>query len=208
MNEIFPEERSEQWLIIYIDDIIVCSKTWEKHIYQFSRAFTNIQYLKMKISLKKCNFGFKELKELRHVVSVLSLLIDNNKPEAVLLKPMPQNKKEIQSFLGLEGYYRKNIKDFAAIERPLYKLCNKDTVFKMTGDRVKAFESLRHALTTAPILLMPEFKLPFKLYIDASGDGLGAELHQVHIINDKPVEGPICLISRQIKLTEARYGAS
>ncbi|MBW0495391.1 hypothetical protein O181_035106 [Austropuccinia psidii MF-1] len=77
----------------------------------------------------------------------------------------------------------------------------------MTVDRVKAFESLRQALTTAPLMLMPEFKLPFKLYIDSSGDGLGAALHQVQIINDKPVEAPICFISRQIKPTEARYGA-
>ncbi|MBW0576107.1 hypothetical protein O181_115822 [Austropuccinia psidii MF-1] len=78
----------------------------------------------------------------------------------------------------------------------------------MTVDRVKAFESLREALTTAPLLLMPDFKLPFKLYIDESGDGPGAALHQVQIINDKPVEGPICFISRKIKPTEARYGAS
>ncbi|MBW0516555.1 hypothetical protein O181_056270 [Austropuccinia psidii MF-1] len=78
----------------------------------------------------------------------------------------------------------------------------------MTVDRVKAFESLRQALTTAPLLLMLEFKLPFKLYIDASGDRVGAALHQVHIITNKPVEGPICFISRQIKPTEARYGAS
>ncbi|MBW0515103.1 hypothetical protein O181_054818 [Austropuccinia psidii MF-1] len=69
----------------------------------------------------------------------------------------------------------------------------------MTVDRVKA-------LTTAPLLLIPYFKLPFKLYIDASGDGLGAALHQVQIINDKPAEGPICFISRKIKPTEARYG--
>ncbi|MBW0579724.1 hypothetical protein O181_119439, partial [Austropuccinia psidii MF-1] len=74
----------------------------------------------------------------------------------------------------------------------------------MKVDRVKAFESLRQVLTTAPLLLMPEFKL----YIDASVDGLGAALHQVQIINDKPVEGPICFISRQIKSTEARYGES
>ncbi|MBW0540526.1 hypothetical protein O181_080241 [Austropuccinia psidii MF-1] len=78
----------------------------------------------------------------------------------------------------------------------------------MTVDRVKAFESLRQALTTAPLLLMPDFKLPFKLYIDASGDGLGASLHQVKILNVKPVEGPTYFISRQIKPTEARYGAS
>ncbi|MBW0546980.1 hypothetical protein O181_086695 [Austropuccinia psidii MF-1] len=78
----------------------------------------------------------------------------------------------------------------------------------MTVDRVKAFESLRQALTTAPLLLMPDFKLPFKLYIDASGDGLGSAFHQVQIINYKPLEGPIYFISRQIKPTEARYGAS
>ncbi|MBW0550308.1 hypothetical protein O181_090023 [Austropuccinia psidii MF-1] len=153
----------------------------------------------MKLSLKKCHFGFKDLKALGHVVSGLSLGIDKNKVAEVLLKPMPPNKKEIQSFLSFSGYYRQHIKDFASIARPLYRLCDKCTVFEMTVDRVKAFESLRQALTTAPLLLMPEFKLAFKLYIDASGDGLAAALHQVHIINDKPVEGPICFISRKIK---------
>ncbi|MBW0550098.1 hypothetical protein O181_089813 [Austropuccinia psidii MF-1] len=78
----------------------------------------------------------------------------------------------------------------------------------MTIDRVKAFESLQQALTTAPLLLILAFKLHFKLYIDASGDALGAALHQFQIINYKSVEGPICFISRQIKPTEARYGAS
>ncbi|MBW0573820.1 hypothetical protein O181_113535 [Austropuccinia psidii MF-1] len=162
----------------------------------------------MKISLKKCHFGFKELKALGHVVSGLFLGIEQNNVAAVLLKPMPQNRKEIQSFLAFAGYYRKHIKDFASIARPLFKLCDKDIVFEMTVDRIKAFESVREALTTAPLLLMPDFKFPFKLYIDASGDGPVAALHQVQIINDKPVEGPICFISRQIKPTEARYGAS
>ncbi|MBW0590805.1 hypothetical protein O181_130520 [Austropuccinia psidii MF-1] len=187
MNKIFPEELSEGWLIIYIDDIIVCSKTWEEHMYRLSRALMKIQSVNMKVSLKQCHFGFKELKALGQVVSGLSLGIDKNKVAAVLLKPMPQNKKEIQPFLGFTGYHRQHIKDFASIARPLYKLCDKDTVFEMTVDRVKAFESLREALPTAPLLLMPDFKLPFKLYIDASGHGLGAELHQVQTINDKPV---------------------
>ncbi|MBW0520147.1 hypothetical protein O181_059862 [Austropuccinia psidii MF-1] len=78
----------------------------------------------------------------------------------------------------------------------------------MTVYRFEAFQSLRQALTTAPLLLMPDFKLPFKLYIDESGDELGASLHQFQIINDKTVEGPICFISRKIKPTEARYGAN
>ncbi|MBW0560977.1 hypothetical protein O181_100692 [Austropuccinia psidii MF-1] len=78
----------------------------------------------------------------------------------------------------------------------------------MTVDRVKAFGSLRHTLTTAPLLLIPKFELPFKLYIYESGDGLGAALHQVQIINDKPVEGPICFTSSKIKQTEATNGES
>ncbi|MBW0551872.1 hypothetical protein O181_091587 [Austropuccinia psidii MF-1] len=131
----------------------------------------------MKISLKKCHFAFKELEELGHVVSGLSLGIDKNKVAAVLLRPMPQNKKDIQSFLGFARYYRQHIEDLESIASPLYKLCDKDTVFEMTVDRVKAFASLRQALTTAPVLLMPDFKLPFKLYINESGDGLGAALH-------------------------------
>ncbi|MBW0519001.1 hypothetical protein O181_058716 [Austropuccinia psidii MF-1] len=208
MNEIFPEELLEGWSIIYIDESIVCSKTLEEHMYRLSRVLTKIQSVNMKISLKKFHFGFKELKGLGHVVSGLSLGIDKSKVAAVFQKPMPQNKKESQSFLWLAGYYRKHIKNFASIERPLYKLCDKDTVFEMTVDRVKAFESLRQALTTAPCLLIPYFKLPFKLNIDASGDGLGAALHQVQIINDKPLEGAICFISRKIKPAEARYGAS
>ncbi|MBW0556178.1 hypothetical protein O181_095893 [Austropuccinia psidii MF-1] len=121
---------------------------------------------------------------------------------------MPQDKKQIQSFLGFAGYYRQHIEDFASIARSLYKLCDKNTVLEMTVDRVNAFESLRETLTTAPLLLIPDFEFPFKLYIDASGDALVSAPHQVQIINDKLVEAPICFISRQIKPAEARYGAS
>ncbi|MBW0530099.1 hypothetical protein O181_069814 [Austropuccinia psidii MF-1] len=192
MNEIFPEEPSEGWLIISIHDIIVCFKTLEEHMYRISRVLTKIQPLNMKLCLNKCHFGFKDFKALGHVVCGLSLGIDKNKVAAVLLKPMPQNKKEIQSFLGFAGYYRQHIKDFESIARPLYKLCDKDTVFEMTVDRFKALESLRQTLTTAPLLLMPDSKLSFKVFIDASGDRLGAEIHQVQIINEKPVEGLIC----------------
>ncbi|MBW0497614.1 hypothetical protein O181_037329 [Austropuccinia psidii MF-1] len=121
-----------------------------------------------------------------------------NKVPAVLLKPIPQKKNENQSFLGFAEYYRQQIQDSMSIERPLYKLCDKDTVLEITGERVKSFESLRQALTTAPILLMPDLNLPFKIYIDASGDGLGAAPHQAQIINNKPVEGPMCFISRNM----------
>ncbi|MBW0554186.1 hypothetical protein O181_093901, partial [Austropuccinia psidii MF-1] len=112
------------------------------------------------------------------------------------------------SFLGFPNYYRQHLKDFSIHSRSLYRICDQQTVFEMTQERIKADEKIRYALTNAPLLLMPDWKLLFKLYIDACGEGLGAALHQVQIVNDKPYKGPICFISRQIKPTEARYGAS
>ncbi|MBW0546558.1 hypothetical protein O181_086273 [Austropuccinia psidii MF-1] len=197
MNSIFPKELSEGWLIIYIDDIIVCSETWENYLTRLERVQQKKVQVNMKISLKKCHFAFSNLKALGHVVSGLSLGIDKNEVSAVLLKPMPQTKKEMQSFLGFAGYYRQHIKDFAKIAKSLYKLCDQQTVYEMTKEGVKAYGELKNSSKHAPFLLMPDWKLPFKLYIDASEEGLGAVLHQTQIINDKPVEGPICLFQER-----------
>ncbi|MBW0489628.1 hypothetical protein O181_029343 [Austropuccinia psidii MF-1] len=76
----------------------------------------------------------------------------------------------------------------------------------MKQDRIKAYEKIREALTEEPLLLMPDWNIPLRLYIDACGDGLVASLHQVQIIDEKPREGPVCYISRQFKPTEGRYG--
>ncbi|MBW0549828.1 hypothetical protein O181_089543, partial [Austropuccinia psidii MF-1] len=78
----------------------------------------------------------------------------------------------------------------------------------MTQERIKAYGKIRKSLTEAPLLLMPDWNIPFELYIDPSGDGLGEALHKLQIIDDKPTEGPVCYISRQIKPTKSRYGAS
>ncbi|MBW0584113.1 hypothetical protein O181_123828 [Austropuccinia psidii MF-1] len=93
MNTIFPHELLEGWLIIYIDEIIICSETWKLHLERLSLVLKKILQVNMKISLKKCNFGFHELKALGHVVSGLSLGVDKTKVDVVLLKQMPQNKK-------------------------------------------------------------------------------------------------------------------
>ncbi|MBW0558381.1 hypothetical protein O181_098096 [Austropuccinia psidii MF-1] len=207
MNTIFPHELSEGWLIIYIDYIIICSETWKLHLERLSLVLKRILQVNMKISLKKCNFVFHKLKALGHVVSGLSLGVDKNKVAAVLLKQMPQNKKEMMSFLGFSSYYRQHLEDFGIHARSLYRICDQQTVFEMTQERIQAYEKIRYTLTNSPLLLTPDWKLPFKLYIDACGEGLGEALHQVQIVNDKPYEGQICFISRQIKPTEARYGA-
>ncbi|MBW0542531.1 hypothetical protein O181_082246 [Austropuccinia psidii MF-1] len=177
MNTIFPEKLSEGWLIIYIDDIIVCSETWENHLTRLERVLQKIVQVNMKISLKRCHFAYSELKALRNVASGLSLGIDKNRVAAVLLTPMPQTKKEMQQFLGFAAYYRQHIKDFPKIAKSLYKLCDQQKVHEMTEERVKAYQELKKSLTNAPFLIMPDWTLPLKLYIDACGEGIGAAQH-------------------------------
>ncbi|MBW0589126.1 hypothetical protein O181_128841 [Austropuccinia psidii MF-1] len=115
----------------------------------------------------------------------------------------------MQSFLGFASYYRTHIKNFAHITSSLYKLCSKDVVFEITKERRDAYERIKHELTNVPLLIFPEFKLPFRLYIDsACNQGLGAALHQRQIVDGEPREGVICYICRQLKYSEARYEAT
>ncbi|MBW0577262.1 hypothetical protein O181_116977 [Austropuccinia psidii MF-1] len=90
------------------------------------------------------------------------------------------------SFLGFASYYRKHLKDFAVLAKSIYRIWDQQTVFEMTQEKIEAYEKIRKALTEAPLILMPDWNIASKLYIDACGDGIGAALHQVQIIDDKP----------------------
>ncbi|MBW0497473.1 hypothetical protein O181_037188 [Austropuccinia psidii MF-1] len=168
MDTIFQEEILEGWMVVYIDDIIMYTETWEVHVQYIQRV-------------------------LRHKVSGLSRDIDQNKVAEVLLKPVPKNIKEMQSFLGFSSYYRNHIRDFSHITSSLYKLCSKHVVFEITKERRYAYERIKHELTNAPVLILPDFELTFKLYIDAAcSQGLGAALHQRQSVDGEPKEGVIC----------------
>ncbi|MBW0475262.1 hypothetical protein O181_014977 [Austropuccinia psidii MF-1] len=106
----------------------------------------------------------------------------------------------MQSFLGFASYYRKHIRNFAHITSSLYSLCSKDVVFEINKGRRYAYERIKHELTNAPVLILPDLELPFKLYIDAAcSQGLVAALHQRQIVDGEPREGVICYISRQLQ---------
>ncbi|MBW0574362.1 hypothetical protein O181_114077 [Austropuccinia psidii MF-1] len=105
----------------------------------------------------------------------------------------------MQSFLGFASYYRNHIKNSAHITSSLYKLGSKDIVFEITKERRDAYERIKYELANATVLILPDFDLPFKLYIDAVFcQGLGAALHQRQILDGEPREGVICYISRKL----------
>ncbi|MBW0476581.1 hypothetical protein O181_016296 [Austropuccinia psidii MF-1] len=189
MDTRFQEEILEGLMLVYIDDIIIYSETWED----------NVQYIDRVIKLLA----------LGHKVSGLSLAIDQNSVAAVLQNPVPKKIKEKQYFLGFTSYYRNHIKHFSHITSSLFKLHSKDVVFEITKERRDAYEMIKHELTNEPMLILPDFELTFKLYIDAAcSHGLGAALHQRQIVDGEPREGVVCYISRQLKDSEARYGAT
>ncbi|KAI7938370.1 hypothetical protein MJO28_015290 [Puccinia striiformis f. sp. tritici] len=208
MDSVFGSFIRQGWMMVYIDDILIYSDDWDTHAQKIKTVLSTATATGLKMSIKKCNFGYGELKALGHIVSDLSLAIDQNKVAAVLPKPMPQTITEMQSFLGFCSYYRQYIENFALKTKSLYELCTKDTIYEMTHDRVVRFEELRIAMTSAPVLAQPDYDKPFILYIDACLDGLGAALHQEFLIDDKRIEKPILFISRQIRDAEKRYGAS
>ena len=133
---------------------------------------------KLYAKLSKCEFWKSEVKFLGHVVSKQGIAVDPAKVEAVMNWERPTSVTEIRSFLGLAGYYRRFIRGFSQLPLPLTKLTRKDTHFIWTPECEKSFRELKHRLTTAPVLVLPEPSEPFEVYCDASLKGLGCMLMQ------------------------------
>ena len=134
---------------------------------------------------------------LGHVVSKEGIAVDPAKVVAIQDWKVPKNVTEVRSFLGLAGYYRKFIKDFAKISAPLTRLTKKNLVFAWDVDCDDAFRRLKRALTTAPVLVLPDGSKPFTVYTDACGTGLGAVLMQ---------EGRVIAYGgRQLRVHEKNY---
>ncbi|MBW0583742.1 hypothetical protein O181_123457 [Austropuccinia psidii MF-1] len=155
-------------MIVYIDDIIIYSETWEYHVQYIDKVLSKCTPINLRFSLKKFNFGQQELLALVHKVTGLCLAIDQKKVEAVLQKPVPKNIKEMQSFLGFASYHIKHITKFVNITSSLYRLCSKDLVFEINKERRDAYESIKHEIPNVPVLILPDFEQPFKLYIDSA----------------------------------------
>ena len=165
--------------LFYLDDIIVFAATWEEHLDLHRQVFECLRHAQLKLSADKCTFASKEVSYLGHRVTEEGLLPDPSLLAAIREISPPKNAAEVRSFLGLAGYYRRYVKNFAAIAGPLHSLTRKDAVFHWGPDCQDAFDRLKTLLTTSPITASPDFSLPFRLYTDASTVGLGAILAQV-----------------------------
>ncbi|GAU44596.1 hypothetical protein TSUD_187860 [Trifolium subterraneum] len=176
MNHIF-QHVLRRYVLVFFDDILIYSSTWQDHLKHLDALLTILQDNTLYVKLSKCSFGVLEIEYLGHIVTGQGVSMDKDKINNVINWPVPTNVKQLRGFLGLTGYYRRFIKSYAKIASPLTDLLKKEA-YQWNDQAALAFQQLKTAVTTAPVLALPNFKMPFILETDASGVGIGAVLHQ------------------------------
>ncbi|KAL0433708.1 UNVERIFIED_CONTAM: Retrovirus-related Pol polyprotein from transposon.6 [Sesamum latifolium] len=185
----------DQFVIVFIDDILIYSRSPEEH----EHLRTVLQILREKqlyAKFSKCEFWMEEIAFLGHVVSKEGVQPDPAKVKAILEWEPPKNVLEVRSFLGLAGYYRRFVKDFSVVAKPLANLLKKNAPFNWNDRCAQSFEELRE-LTSAPILALPSGDGGYVVYTDASRQGLGCVLMQHGKV--------IAYASRQLRPHEMNY---
>ena len=195
MHTVFREENWHKCLI-YLDDVLVFSKTLDEQFNRLRLIFDRIREAGLKLAPEKCYFLQTNVSYLGHTVSKEGVFTDKKKIAKVVAWPQPKTEEDLRSFLGLCGYYRRFIKDYAQLVTPLEKLCNttwnKKIKSKKTGltfepIHEETFKKLKEALTSAPVLAFPTSKDKFILDTDASHDAIGAVLSQIQNGEEKVI---------------------
>jgi hypothetical protein len=167
-----------KFILVFFDDILIYSRTYEEHIKHLALVMQWLSDDSWKIKFSKCKFAQTSIAYLGHVISGQGVSTDSSKIQAIINWPLPKTVRDVRGFLGIAGYYRKFVRHFGIIARPLHDLLRKDVPFQWTDAHHQAFHSLKHALTTAPCLALPDFSHPFHIETDACAVGVGAVLLQ------------------------------
>jgi hypothetical protein len=176
-----------KFVLVFFNDILIYSQTWTDHLKHIRAVLTVLRTNLLRVKRSKCMFASTSVSYLGHVISTARVSMDSAKVASVASWPQPRSARGLRGFLGLAGYYRKFINGFGAIVAPLTQLLKKNS-FQWTEDATSAFVSLKKALSSAPVLHLPDFQQYFIVECDASGSGFGAVLHQG--------SGPIAFFSK------------
>ncbi|KAJ0752693.1 putative nucleotidyltransferase, Ribonuclease H [Helianthus annuus] len=196
MNRVF-HQFLDKFVIVFIDDILVYSKSREEHEAHLHVVLGTLRHEKLYAKFSKCDFWLSQLSFLGHVISAEGIMVDPTKVEAITKWPRPTSVTEIRSFLGLAGYYRRFVERFSLIALPLTKLLRKGVKYSWNEEQEKSFEELKKRLVSSPILALPSGSGGYQVYSDASKKGLGCVLMQHGKV--------IAYASRHLKPYEVNY---
>ncbi|GJX17986.1 putative reverse transcriptase domain-containing protein [Tanacetum coccineum] len=187
----------DKFVIVFIDDILIYSKNKEEHGEHLKTILNLLRSEKLYAKFSKCDFWLDSVQFLGHVIDSSGVHVDPAKIEAIKNWAAPTTPTEVRQFLGLAGYYRRFIKEFSLISKPLTKLTQKNNPYVWGNDEEEAFQTLKLKLCSAPILLLPEGSEDFVVYCDVSLKGFRAVLMQR--------EKVIAYASRQLRKNEENY---
>lgn len=187
----------------FVDDVLTFTDGWERHLDELRELFERIRQARLTVKPSKCHFGYQSVEFLGHHVGNGNLEMLSEKVEQVISAPVPRTKKQLRAFLGLSGYYRRFIENYAMIVAPLTDALKGGgtTTLNWSSAQDKAFAKLKELLCAKPILRLPDTTKPFVLRTDASDVGLGAVLLQEH------EDGifPVAYASRKLSRAERNY---
>jgi RNase H-like domain found in reverse transcriptase/Reverse transcriptase (RNA-dependent DNA polymerase)/Integrase zinc binding domain/Retroviral aspartyl protease len=195
-------ERLDISVMVYIDDILIFSKNEADHAEHVEWVLAQLKKNNYYANPDKCEFFQPQVNFLGHIIKAGGLAVQQHKIDSIVSWPTPACVKDVRSFLGLTGYYRRFVNGYAAITAPLSDLTHKDTPF-VWGDKEEAvFTLLKKLLSSAPTLSTPDHSKPFLLHTDASGYAIGACLSQ---IDDKGRCQPVAFMSKKMNLAQRNY---
>jgi hypothetical protein len=167
---------------VFFDDILVYSPTWQTHLTHLQQVIEALAHHQFYAKLSKCQFGVSSVEYLGHIISFEGVKADPSKLQAMVEWPTPKNITALRAFLGLTGFYRRFVLNYATIASPLIDLLKANS-FTWSEAADIAFQNLKAAMTNLPLLSLPDFTIPFEVTTDASLTAIGAVLSQ----NSKPL---------------------
>ncbi|KAL8586472.1 hypothetical protein ACOMHN_050067 [Nucella lapillus] len=187
----------------FMDDVLVASETWEAHLLSLHRLFQRLHEVSMSARPSKCQLGLTEVEFLGHSVGWGQMTTQEDKERKIRDAEPPKTKKELRAFLGLVGYYRRFVPHFSDIALPLTQKTRGKQPQKIvwSDECQEAFDKLKQALVSHPVLILPDHGQQFVLRTDASGQGLGAVLLQER----EGILQPVSYASKKLSDAEKRY---
>ncbi|GKA09436.1 reverse transcriptase domain-containing protein [Tanacetum coccineum] len=177
----------EKTMEVFMDDFSVFGDSFDSCLSNLEKMLKRCEDTNLVLNWEKCHFMCKEGIVLGHKISKAGIEVDHAKVDVIAKLPHPTTVKGVRSFLGHAGFYRRFIQDFSKIARPMTHLLEKETPFVFSKDCIDAFQTLKKKLTEAPILVVPDWNLPFELMCDASDFAIGAVLGQRKMKHFQPI---------------------
>lgn len=190
-------------VFVYLDDILIFSKSMEEHVHHVRAVLQRLLENSLFVKAEKCEFHASSVTFLGYIVAQGSLQMDPDKISAVTAWPAPENRKQLQRFLGFANFYRRFIRGYSTVASPLTALTSSKIPFSWTPAANRAFETLKARFTTAPILHVPDPERQFVVEVDASDVGVGAVLSQRSALDQKL--HPCAFFSHRLSPAEQDY---